>query len=72
MRKLKLRIIVKKKLGKKKIIPRFQHWSLSTRKELNTVDSRYDKPFFMGRLINQPTVNQELVDASTDSSFTVG
>ena len=54
--------------GKKfEIIPRFQCWSLSTKERTqHSVDSRYDKPFFMGRLMHQPTVNQESVDASTD------
>ena len=39
---------------------------------LQSVDSRYDKPFFMSRLMHQPTVNLESVDASTDSSSRVG
>ena len=36
------------------------------------MDSRYDKPFFMSRLMHQPTVILESVDASTDSSSRVG
>ena len=36
---------------------------------LQSVDSRYDKPYFMGRWMHPPTLDFESVDASTDSTL---
>ena len=39
---------------------------------IQSVDSRYDKPYFMGRWMHPPTLVLESVDASTDSVNRVG